>query len=88
MLNQITGVLKMLALRKTFKLCESSLLAGHRLADFQSKLVSRVRVSVKYLQQQIQSYDMNTVVHDFNGHGVNGIHVFNGKMCYDGPFVY
>ena len=49
----------MLALRKTFKLCESSLLAGHRLADFQSKLVSRVRVSVKYLQQQIQSYDMN-----------------------------
>ena len=28
----------------------------------------------------------NTVVHDFNGHGVNGIHGFNGKKCYDGAF--
>ena len=25
----------------------------------------------------------NTVVHDFNGHGVNGIHGLNGKKCYD-----
>ena len=28
---------------------------------------------------------VNTVVHDFNGHGVNGMHGFNGKKCYDGP---
>ena len=27
-----------------------------------------------------------TVVHDFNGHGVNGMHGVNGKNCYDGPF--
>ena len=27
-----------------------------------------------------------TVVHDFNGHGVNGMHGVNGKKCYDGPF--
>ena len=25
----------------------------------------------------------NTVVHDFNGLGVNGIHGLNGKKCYD-----
>ena len=25
----------------------------------------------------------NTVVYDFNGHEVNGIHVLNGKKCYD-----
>ena len=25
----------------------------------------------------------NTVVHDFNGHEVNGIHGLNGKKCYD-----
>ena len=24
-----------------------------------------------------------TVVHDFNGHEVNGIHGLNGKKCYD-----
>ena len=29
---------------------------------------------------------MFTVEHDFNGHEVNGIHGFNGKICYDGPF--
>ena len=29
---------------------------------------------------------LSTVVHDFNGHGVNGIHGFNGKKCYDGAF--
>ena len=28
----------------------------------------------------------NTVVHDFNGHEVNGKHGFNGKKCYDGAF--
>ena len=28
----------------------------------------------------------NTVVHDFNGHEVNGKHGFNGKKCYDGGF--
>ena len=27
-----------------------------------------------------------TVVHDFNGHGVNGKHGFNGKKCYDEGF--
>ena len=27
-----------------------------------------------------------TVVHDFNGHEVNGKHGFNGKKCYDGGF--
>ena len=26
------------------------------------------------------------VVHDFNGHGVSGMHGVNGKNCYDGPF--
>ena len=26
------------------------------------------------------------MVHDFNGHGVNGMHGVNGKNCYDGPF--
>ena len=25
----------------------------------------------------------STVVHDFNGHEVNGIHGLNGKKCYD-----
>ena len=25
----------------------------------------------------------NTVVHDFNGHEVNGIHGLNRKKCYD-----
>ena len=25
----------------------------------------------------------DTVVHDFNGHEVNGIHGLNGKKCYD-----
>ena len=25
----------------------------------------------------------NTVVHDFNGHEVSGIHGLNGKKCYD-----
>ena len=25
----------------------------------------------------------NTVVHDFNGHEVNGTHGFKGKKCYD-----
>ena len=29
---------------------------------------------------------LNTVVHDFNGHEVNGMHGVNGKNCYDGPF--
>ena len=29
---------------------------------------------------------LNTVVHDFNGHEVNGKHGFNGKKCYDGGF--
>ena len=28
-------------------------------------------------------YGSNTVVHDFNGHEVNGIHGLNGKKCYD-----
>ena len=28
----------------------------------------------------------STVVHDFNGHEVNGKHGFNGKKCYDGGF--
>ena len=28
----------------------------------------------------------HTVVHDFNGHGVNGMYGFNGKKCYDGAF--
>ena len=28
----------------------------------------------------------NTVVHDFNGHEVNGKHGFNGKKCCDGGF--
>ena len=27
--------------------------------------------------------ETNTVVHDFNGHKVNGIHGLNGKKCYD-----
>ena len=26
---------------------------------------------------------LNTVVHDFNGHEVNGIHGLNGKKCYN-----
>ena len=26
---------------------------------------------------------MSTVVHDFNGHVVNGIHGLNRKKCYD-----
>ena len=29
---------------------------------------------------------VSTVVHDFNGHGVSGMHGVNGKNCYDGPF--
>ena len=29
---------------------------------------------------------VSTVVHDFNGHEVNGKHGFNGKKCYDGGF--
>ena len=29
---------------------------------------------------------LNTVVHDFNGHEVNGMHGVNGKKCYDGAF--
>ena len=33
-----------------------------------------------------QDLIFNTVVHDFNGHWVNGIHLVNGKICYDGPF--
>ena len=28
----------------------------------------------------------HTVVHDFNGHGVNGMHGVYGKKCYDGAF--
>ena len=27
----------------------------------------------------------STVVHDFSGHGVNGMHGVSGKNCYDGP---
>ena len=34
----------------------------------------------------IKTFQMNTVVHDFNGHEVNGKHGFNGKKCYDGGF--
>ena len=30
--------------------------------------------------------NLSTVVHDFNGHGVNGLHGVYGKNCYDGPF--
>ena len=29
---------------------------------------------------------VNTVVHDFNGHEVNGKRGFYGKKCYDGCF--
>ena len=29
------------------------------------------------------SITISTVVHDFNGHEVNGIHGLNGKKCYD-----
>ena len=32
------------------------------------------------------SLKVSTVVHDFNGHEVNGKHGFNGKKCYDGGF--
>ena len=32
------------------------------------------------------TYSSCTVVHDFNGHGINGMHGVNGKKCYDGPF--
>ena len=28
-------------------------------------------------------HKQNTVVHDFNGHEVNGIHGLNGKKCYN-----
>ena len=28
----------------------------------------------------------NTVVHDFNGHEVNGMHGVKGKRCYDRAF--
>ena len=31
-------------------------------------------------------FECSTVVHDFNGHGVNGLRGFNGKKCYDGAF--
>ena len=41
---------------------------------------------VIYFFTFLESYHANTVVHDFNGHGVNGKHGFNGKKCYDGPF--
>ena len=27
--------------------------------------------------------EISTVVHDFNGHEVNGIHGLRGKKCYD-----
>ena len=30
--------------------------------------------------------EVNTVVHDFYGHGVNGMHGVTGKKCYDGAF--
>ena len=30
--------------------------------------------------------EMNTVVHDFNGHEFNGNHGVNGKKSYDGAF--
>ena len=33
-----------------------------------------------------EAVQYSTVVHDFNGHGVNGMHGVNGKKCYDGPF--
>ena len=29
---------------------------------------------------------INTVMHDFNGHEVNGIHGLNGKKCYNKAF--
>ena len=31
----------------------------------------------------VPSSNLKTVVHDFNGHEVNGIHGLNGKKCYD-----
>ena len=43
------------------------------------------RLSSGLLTSANKNY-MNTVVHDFNGHDVNGKHGFNGKKCYDGGF--
>ena len=42
-------------------------------------------MKLEYGSFACKSFD-NTVVHDFNGHEVNGKHGFNGKKCYDGGF--
>ena len=42
--------------------------------------------SKQHMQVSSRDNILNTVVHDFNGHGVNGMHGVNGKNCYDGPF--
>ena len=41
---------------------------------------------VPYVKTTVGKRKLYTVVHDFNGHGVNGMHGVNGKNCYDGPF--
>ena len=43
------------------------------------KVLPKIELSASVLS-------LSTVVHDFNGHGVNGMHGVNGKNCYDGPF--
>ena len=35
---------------------------------------------------RIFKWNTYTVVHDFNGHGANGMHGVEGKKCYDGAF--
>ena len=39
--------------------------------------------SNKIIRKETSLHVLNTVVHDFNGHEVNGIHGLNGKKCYD-----
>ena len=36
--------------------------------------------------KMISFKNFTTVVHDFNGHGVNGMHGVYEKKCYDGAF--
>jgi len=55
------------------------------LTDFLQIRLERYEISLETIALTKQNCPY-TVVHDFNGHGVNGMHGVNGKNCYDGPF--
>ena len=63
--------------------CDGCLDLDNRLNDH-NVLQPTVAMLVTYLE--FLNSVSSTVVHDFNGHGVNGMHRVYGKKCYDGAF--